>query len=65
MGATLVNDKSAKKARSYFSEESKKIFQGEPYERVMAYYYRGILYWMDGEPGQRAGLLSQRTDPGR
>jgi hypothetical protein len=49
MGATLVNDKSAKKARSYFSEESKKTFRGEPYERVMAYYYRGILYWMDGE----------------
>lgn len=50
MGATLVNDKSAKKARSYFSEEAKKTFRGEPYERVMAYYYRGILYWMDGEP---------------
>jgi tetratricopeptide (TPR) repeat protein len=49
MGATLVGDKSAKKSRSYFSEESKKTFRGEPYERVMAYYYRGILYWMDGE----------------
>src|SRR5581483_4526465 len=22
----------------------------EPYERVMTYYYRGILYWRDGEP---------------
>lgn len=50
IGAPLVNDKSAKKSRSYFSEESKKTFRGEPYERVMAYYYRGILYWMDGEP---------------
>jgi hypothetical protein len=50
MGATLVNDKSAKKSRSLFSEESKKTFRGEPYERVMAYFYRGILYWMDGEP---------------
>ena len=50
VGANLVNDKSAKKARSYFSEESKKTFKGEPYERVMAYFYRGILYWMDGEP---------------
>lgn len=50
MGATLVNDKSAKKSRSYFSEEARKTFKGEPYERVMAYYYRGILYWMDGEP---------------
>ncbi|MGV3772542.1 MAG: hypothetical protein ACO1QB_06535 [Verrucomicrobiales bacterium] len=43
-------DKSAKKARSFFSEEAKKTFIGEPYERVMAYYYRSILYWMDGEP---------------
>ena len=50
IGGITANDKSAKKARSYFSEESKKTFHGEPYERVMAYYYRGILYWMDGEP---------------
>jgi hypothetical protein len=40
----------AKKARSYFHGEAKKTFIGEPYERVMAYVYRGILYWMDGEP---------------
>ena len=44
------SDKSAKKSRGYFSEEAKKTFLGEPYERVMAYFYRGILYWMDGEP---------------
>ena len=43
-------DKSAKKSRGYFSEEAKKTFLGEPYERVMAYFYRGILYWMNGEP---------------
>lgn len=50
LGAVIANDKSARKARGYFSAESKKIFKGEPYERVMAYYYRGILYWMDNEP---------------
>jgi hypothetical protein len=50
IGANTAGDKSAKKSRGYFSEESKKTFRGEPYERVMAYYYRGILYWMDGEP---------------
>jgi tetratricopeptide (TPR) repeat protein len=43
-------DKDAKRARSYFSEEATKTFVGEPYERVMANYYRAILYWMDGEP---------------
>jgi tetratricopeptide (TPR) repeat protein len=43
-------DASAKKSRGYFNEEAKKNFIGEPYERAMAYWYRGVLYWMDGEP---------------
>lgn len=43
-------DSSGRKARAVFNRESRKTFYGEPYERVMAYYYRGILYWMDGEP---------------
>lgn len=50
LGGLSAGDKSARSARRVFSEESKKTFHGEPYERVMAYYYRGILYWMDGEP---------------
>ncbi len=50
LGGISAGDKTAKEARSYFREESRKSFRGEPYERVMAYYYRGILYWMDGEP---------------
>ncbi len=49
IGNIFGSDKSAKKSRNYFNEESKKNFIGEPYERVMAYFYRGILYWMDGE----------------
>jgi len=43
-------DESASKARGYFAAEAKKTFIGEPYERAMAYFYRGILYWKDGEP---------------
>jgi hypothetical protein len=43
-------DPTAKQARGYFNAEAKKTFVGEPYERAMAYIYRGILYWMDGEP---------------
>jgi hypothetical protein len=43
-------DPDARKARSYFQAEAKKTFIGEPYERSMAYIYRGILYWMDGQP---------------
>jgi hypothetical protein len=50
LGGISAGDKTARGSRSYFREESTKSFRGEPYERVMAYYYRGIIYWMDGEP---------------
>lgn len=43
-------DAEARKSRSLFSKEARKSFIGEPYERSMAYFYRGILYWRDGEP---------------
>jgi hypothetical protein len=49
LGGIYGKDSDAKKARSYFHAEAKKTFIGEPYERSMAYIYRGILYWMDGE----------------
>lgn len=45
-------DRTAKRSRSYFSGEAKKTFVGEPYERVMANYYLGILYWMDEGPNR-------------
>ena len=50
IGGIITNDAQAKRARGLFSAESTKPFIGEPYERVMAYYYRGILYWRDGQP---------------
>ncbi len=50
LGGITANDPSARRSRSYFRPESVKDFRGEPHERVMAYYYRGILYWMEGEP---------------
>ncbi len=40
----------AKRSRGLFSAEREKTFVGEPYERVMAFYYRGLLYWRDGQP---------------
>jgi hypothetical protein len=49
LGGITAGDKTAREARNYFKEESRKNFRGEPYERVMAYYYRAILYWRDGE----------------
>jgi hypothetical protein len=50
LGGIYGPDKNARRARGYFHAEAVKTFIGEPYERVMAYFYRGILYWMDGEP---------------
>ncbi len=49
LGGLTAGDRSARQARGLFRKEDVKNFRGEPYERVMAYYYRGILYWMDGE----------------
>jgi hypothetical protein len=50
VGGMIGPDAAAKQARGYFHKESKKTFLGEPYERVLAYFYRGVLYWMNGEP---------------
>lgn len=50
IGGIYTTDAGARKARSFFNTEAKKTFIGEPYERAMAYYYRGLLYWREGEP---------------
>lgn len=50
IGGIIANSADAARARSLFSSESSKVFIGEPYERAMAYFYRGILYWRDGQP---------------
>lgn len=44
-----ANNENALKARKMWYEEGGKDFKGEPYERVMAYYYRGILYLLNGD----------------
>lgn len=50
---------SAKKARSLWSAEGVKDFKGDAYERVMAYYYRGLLFLAEGDYGNaRAAFRS-------
>lgn len=44
---THAGNETARKARSLWYEEGTKDFKGEPYERAMAYYYRGLIYLMD------------------
>jgi tetratricopeptide (TPR) repeat protein len=43
------NDANAEKARSLWSAEEVKDFKGEPYERSMAFLYRGLLYLREGD----------------
>ncbi len=42
-----ANSESAAKARRLWREEGSKDFKGEPYERAMAYFYRGLLYFQE------------------
>lgn len=54
-----ADNASARKARSLFAEEKVKDFKGEPYERAMTYYYRGLLYARTGDyQNARASFLS-------
>ena len=48
----------AKNARSLWYEESVKDFKGEPYERVMAYYYRGLIYLIEADYGNARASFS-------
>lgn len=43
------NAEGAAKARSLWYEEGAKDFKGEPYERAMAFYYRGLIYLIEAD----------------
>jgi len=49
VSAYIAESKEAAKARSKFGREEMKKFKGEPYERAMVFFYRGLLYSMAGE----------------
>jgi len=54
-----ANNEQAKRARSLWYEEGSKIFKGEPYERSMAYFYRGLIYLTKNEfDNARATFIS-------
>ncbi|UCD10965.1 MAG: hypothetical protein JSU88_09865 [Nitrospinaceae bacterium] len=44
-----TDDESARRARLLWYAEGAKDFKGEPYERAMAYYYRGLLFLRRGD----------------
>lgn len=47
--AIYADNEEARKARGLWVKEDIKDFKGEPYERAMAYYYRGLLYLKAGD----------------
>lgn len=66
-GSVMTADAGTRRARSLFGAETEKTYIGEPYERVMAWFYRGLLYWGSGEPDNaRAAFRTGQvidTDP--
>jgi len=59
ISSIYADDPNAKKALSVFSEERVKDFKGEPYERAMAFFYRGVLYAQQGDyQNARASFLA-------
>lgn len=57
--SVYADNPNAKKARQLWYEEGMKDFKGEPYERAMAYYYRGLLYmWKNDYENARACFRS-------
>ncbi|HEX2101109.1 MAG TPA: hypothetical protein VHF69_10620, partial [Candidatus Synoicihabitans sp.] len=55
--ATSGPSAEAARSRRLFGNEASKPFAGEPYERVMASFYRGLIYWMDGEPDNARAMF--------
>lgn len=47
--ALYADDPAAKKARSRYSGEAIKNYKGEGYERVMAFYYMGLIYLIESD----------------
>lgn len=45
----FADTQAAANARSLWYEEGAKEFKGEPYERAMAFYYRGLVYLADAD----------------
>lgn len=57
--AIYADEPNAAKARSVFNAEAVKDFKGEPYERSMLYFYRGLLYLQEGDyQNARAAFLA-------
>ena len=57
--AVYAKNAEAERARSLFAKEANKAYNGEPYERAMAYYYRGLLYLRKGDYENARAVFKQ------
>jgi tetratricopeptide (TPR) repeat protein len=55
--AAMGPNAEAAQSRKLFGREETKPFVGEAYERIMANYYRGLVYWHAGEPDNARALF--------
>ena len=55
--ATGAPSAEAARARRTFGREADKPFVGEPYEQVMANFYRGLAYWQAGDRSNARALF--------
>lgn len=55
--AAMAPGAEAAKSRTMFGREETKPFAGEPYERIIGNYYRGLIYWHAGEPDNARALF--------
>jgi len=58
IGTIYADNEQARKARGKFTAEYVKDFKGDPYERAMAYFYRGLIFLeQDDYENARAAML--------
>ena len=57
--SVFADNEAARRARSLWYQEDEKDFKGEPYERAMAFLYRGLLFLRAGDyDNARASFMS-------
>ncbi len=61
IGQIYADNPEAQKAKSVWTAEKVKDYKGEPYERAMAYFYRGLVYVAKGD-FQNARAMFKQAD---
>lgn len=57
INAVFGATEASRRARNVFFNEDSKLFKGDPYERSMAFFYRGILYMQERDWGNARAMF--------